>query len=60
MYSISSSVKLLDSHKNIGFLIVFFRFYFQFALLRNAGHSAPMDQPQRAVLMVEQFVRGEL
>ena len=33
---------------------------FKFMLLRNAGHSAPMDQPQRAWLMVDAFLRGTL
>ena len=27
----------------------------KFMLLRNAGHSAPMDQPQWALRMVEKF-----
>jgi vitellogenic carboxypeptidase-like protein len=29
-------------------------------LVRNAGHSVPMDQPQWALRMVEAFIDGNL
>jgi carboxypeptidase C (cathepsin A) len=29
-------------------------------MMRNAGHSAPMDQPQWALRMVQAFIDGTL
>lgn len=31
-----------------------------FVLIRNAGHSVPVDQPQWALRMVEGFITGTL
>ena len=33
---------------------------FQFMLIRNAGHSAPMDKPEWVMRMVESFINGTL
>ena len=33
---------------------------FKLMLIRNAGHSAPMDQPQWTLRMVEAFINGTL